>query len=189
MKRTLKKHLPYTATEARQRIGHAALQGGHAALQAGRAPLAVHQPILIMGPPGRRALRVPVEAGGVCVVVQVSCAGELCRLTVVWADCRCFLSLVFLSGARRLELSLCNTAGSHPQLFTFKITFTFTSTWSTGTRPQETCNTPAADVSLGYSPTRWDWRCEYLLLVHHLSPRREPCHGMAVLSYQDSGHH
>jgi len=34
---------------------------------------------------------------------------ELCRSTVVWADCRRFLSLVFLSGARRLELSPCNT--------------------------------------------------------------------------------
>ena len=33
---------------------------------------------------------------------------ELCRLTVVWVGCRCFLSL-FLGGARRLELSPCNT--------------------------------------------------------------------------------
>ena len=29
------------------------------------------------------------------------------RLTVVWAVCRCFLSLVFLGGSRRLELSPC----------------------------------------------------------------------------------
>ena len=28
---------------------------------------------------------------------------------VVWADCRCFLSLVFLGGAKRLELSPCDT--------------------------------------------------------------------------------
>ena len=34
---------------------------------------------------------------------------ELCRWTVVWADCRCFLSLVFLGGARRLGLSPCNS--------------------------------------------------------------------------------
>ena len=34
-----------------------------------------------------------------------------CRLTVVWVDCRCCLSFVFLvpGGERRLELSLCNT--------------------------------------------------------------------------------
>ena len=30
-------------------------------------------------------------------------------MTVVWVDCRCFLSFVFLGGARRLELSPCNT--------------------------------------------------------------------------------
>ena len=34
---------------------------------------------------------------------------EVCRLTAVWVDCRCFLSFVFLGGARRLELSPCNT--------------------------------------------------------------------------------
>ena len=35
---------------------------------------------------------------------------ELCLLTVVWADGRCFLSWVFRGGgARRLELSPCNT--------------------------------------------------------------------------------
>ena len=28
---------------------------------------------------------------------------EVCRLTVDWVDCRCFLSFVFLGGARRLE--------------------------------------------------------------------------------------
>ena len=37
---------------------------------------------------------------------------ELCRLTAVWVDCRCFLSFVFLGGARRLELSPCNTSTS-----------------------------------------------------------------------------
>ena len=35
--------------------------------------------------------------------------GEVCRLTVDCVDCRCFLSFVFLGGARRLELSPCNT--------------------------------------------------------------------------------
>ena len=34
---------------------------------------------------------------------------EVCRLTVDWIDCRCFLAFVFLGGARRLELSSCNT--------------------------------------------------------------------------------
>ena len=34
---------------------------------------------------------------------------EVCRLTVDCVDCRCFLSFVFLGGARRLELSPCNT--------------------------------------------------------------------------------
>ena len=34
---------------------------------------------------------------------------EVCRLTVDWVDCRCFLSFVFLGGARRLELSPCTT--------------------------------------------------------------------------------
>ena len=37
---------------------------------------------------------------------------EVCRLTVDWVDCRYFLSFVFLGGARRLELSTCNT---HPR--------------------------------------------------------------------------
>ena len=32
-----------------------------------------------------------------------------CVGRVDWVDCRCFLSFVFLSGARRLELSPCNT--------------------------------------------------------------------------------
>ena len=40
---------------------------------------------------------------------------ELCRLTVVRVDCRCFLSLVFLGGVRRLELSLCNTGPDHSE--------------------------------------------------------------------------
>ena len=35
---------------------------------------------------------------------------EVCRSTVDCIDCRCFLSFVFLCGARRLELSPCNTA-------------------------------------------------------------------------------
>ena len=34
---------------------------------------------------------------------------EVCRLTVDCVDSRCFLSFVFLGGARRLELSPCNT--------------------------------------------------------------------------------
>ena len=38
-----------------------------------------------------------------CFVCEVS------RLTVVWVDCGCILSFVFLGGARRLEPSLCNT--------------------------------------------------------------------------------
>ena len=49
-----------------------------------------------------RLLGYPLESAW-CLV------SELCRLTVVWADCRCVLSLVFLGGARRLELSPCNT--------------------------------------------------------------------------------
>ena len=40
---------------------------------------------------------------------------EVCRLTVDWVDCRCFLSFVFLGGARRLELSPCDTV-MHPVL-------------------------------------------------------------------------
>ena len=36
---------------------------------------------------------------------------EVCWLTFVWVDCRCFLPFVFLGGARRLELSLRNTEG------------------------------------------------------------------------------
>ena len=35
---------------------------------------------------------------------SVRCVGR-----VGWVDCRCFLSFVFLGGARRLELSPCNT--------------------------------------------------------------------------------
>ena len=31
-----------------------------------------------------------------------------CVDRVDWVDCRCFLSVVVLGGARRLELSLCN---------------------------------------------------------------------------------
>ena len=34
---------------------------------------------------------------------------EVCRLTVVRVDCRCFLSFLFLGGARRFKLSPCNT--------------------------------------------------------------------------------
>ena len=34
---------------------------------------------------------------------------EVRRLTVDWVDCGCFLSFVFLGGARRLELSPCHT--------------------------------------------------------------------------------
>ena len=34
---------------------------------------------------------------------------EVCRLTVDWVDCRCFLSFVILGGDRRLEISSCNT--------------------------------------------------------------------------------
>ena len=34
---------------------------------------------------------------------------EVCRLTVECVDCGCFLSFAFLGGARRLELSPCNT--------------------------------------------------------------------------------
>ena len=37
---------------------------------------------------------------------------EVCRLTVGRVDCRCFLSFVFLGGARRLDLSPCNTCAS-----------------------------------------------------------------------------
>ena len=29
---------------------------------------------------------------------------EVCRLTVDWLDCRCFLSSVFLGGARRFSM-------------------------------------------------------------------------------------
>ena len=36
---------------------------------------------------------------------------ELRRVTVVWVDCRCFLSFVYLGGAWRLVLSPCNTFG------------------------------------------------------------------------------
>ena len=41
------------------------------------------------------------------------------QLGVVWVDCRCFLSFVFLGSARYLELSRCNTemaeqAQQHP---------------------------------------------------------------------------
>ena len=36
-------------------------------------------------------------------------ACEVCRLSVDWVDCRCFLSFVLLGGARHLELSPCNT--------------------------------------------------------------------------------
>ena len=41
---------------------------------------------------------------------------ELCRLTVVWVDCRCFLSFVFLGGARRLGHSPCNTGHAKHRL-------------------------------------------------------------------------
>ena len=34
---------------------------------------------------------------------------EVCRLKGDWVECRCFLSFVFLGGARRLELSPCDT--------------------------------------------------------------------------------
>ena len=34
---------------------------------------------------------------------------EVCRLTVDWVDCRCFLYFVFFGDAMRLKLSLCNT--------------------------------------------------------------------------------
>ena len=34
---------------------------------------------------------------------------EVCQLAVDWVDCRCFLSFVFLGGARRLEISPRNT--------------------------------------------------------------------------------
>ena len=37
---------------------------------------------------------------------------EVCRLTVDCVDCKCFLSFVFLGGARRLELSPWNTRHS-----------------------------------------------------------------------------
>ena len=42
--------------------------------EAGRAPWASHRPLLTMGPPGAGggALRVPVEAHGVCGVVRLS---------------------------------------------------------------------------------------------------------------------
>ena len=41
---------------------------------------------------------------------------EVCRLTIDWVDCTCFLSFVFLGGARRLELSPCSNRqrGSGP---------------------------------------------------------------------------
>ena len=39
---------------------------------------------------------------------------EVCQLTVDWVDCKCFLSFVFLGGARRLELSPCNTTRTTP---------------------------------------------------------------------------
>ena len=35
---------------------------------------------------------------------------EVCRLTVDWVDCRCFLFFVFLGGARRSGLSPRNTS-------------------------------------------------------------------------------
>ena len=40
---------------------------------------------------------------------SVRCVGR-----VDWVDCRCFLSFVFLGGARRLELSPCNTQRMSP---------------------------------------------------------------------------
>jgi len=46
----------------------------------------------------------------------------MCRLTVVWVDCRCSLSLVFLGGARRLELSPCNTQPNHGSSHIKKVT-------------------------------------------------------------------
>ena len=37
-------------------------------------------------------------------------------MTVVWVDCRCFLPFVFHGGARRLELSPCNTSSGESVL-------------------------------------------------------------------------
>ena len=37
------------------------------------------------------------------------CVCGVCRLIVVWVDCRCFLSFVILGGARHLELSPCSS--------------------------------------------------------------------------------
>ena len=50
--------------------------------------------------------------GAVSIVLgawSVSCVDGRSGL-MVWVDCRCFLSIVFLGGARRLELSPCNTS-------------------------------------------------------------------------------
>ena len=40
---------------------------------------------------------------------------EFCQVAIVCVDYRCSLSLVFLGGARCLELSLCNTEVQSPQ--------------------------------------------------------------------------
>ena len=49
-------------------------------------------------------MRLPACDSAWCLVCEV------CRLTVDCVTaCRCFLSFVFLGGARRLELSPCNT--------------------------------------------------------------------------------
>ena len=57
-----------------------------------------------------RLLRCPFDSAWYFVC-------EVCRLTVDWVDCKCLLSFVFLGGARRLELSPCNTRGGIAKVF------------------------------------------------------------------------
>ena len=49
-------------------------------------------------------MRLPGCPFGMLGAWSVRCVGW-----VDWVDCRCFLSFVFLGGARRLVLSPCNT--------------------------------------------------------------------------------
>ena len=43
----------------------------------------------------------PWRVAVLAVLHGESLACEMCRLTVVWVDCRCFLCFVFLGGAKR----------------------------------------------------------------------------------------
>ena len=61
---------------------------------------------------------------------------ELCRSTVNWVDCRCFLSFVFLGGARRLELSPCNTKLWVVQVSTKNWPY---NCWTSPSKPKECC--------------------------------------------------